>query len=626
MGVAGRGSTMASDLQAAYQFGQFTLVPSQKRLLIDREVVPLAPKVFDTLMLLVEKQGRLIQKEEFLKALWPNSVVEEQALAHNISQLRKVLRDPAEDPKFIETIPKRGYRFIASVRAADEPPADLASPAPDGAVPSAMQSLRWPRRAVLAVLASGLVLAAGTTVYVHWRRTGPEAAGVLPAIRSLAVLPLENLSGDKEQEYFAAGMTDALTTDLAQIGSLRVISETSARQFKGSKESLPQIGHDLKVDAVVEGAVTRSENRVRVTAQLVEARSDHHLWARSYERDLKDVLVLEDEIAKDISEQIRVTLSPNERRLLVQAHAVDPEAYDTYLRGSYWLSQFTPEGYEKGCDYLQKAIAKDPSYAPAYVGIAECGHSPDKARKAVAKALVLDPSLAEAHARLADIKFAIDRDWLGAEAEHKQTIALNPNYAPAHYFYAFELVAMERLEEAMRETELARDLDPYSAAIAEWLGQVLYHSRRYDDALREMRRGLEMHPDSPVFPWDMADVYEQKKMFAEAFAARQQALRLMKDPRVTALGEAYKRSGYKGYVFKQAEFEQAHNPPYAAHLYALLDDEPHAIAALEAAYNQHDPRILFIRTAPEFDSIHSSPHFRDLVRRIGFPQPSSDKN
>lgn len=395
-------------------------------------------------------------------------------------------------------------------------------------------------------------------------------------------------------------MTDALTTDLAQIGSLRVISRTSAMRFKGSKETLPQIGRELNVDAVVEGTVTRGENRVRVTAQLVEASSDHHLWARTYERNLKDVLALQDEIARDIAEQIRVKLTPKERSLLIQVHAVDPEAYDAYLMDSYWLNQWTLGSWEKACDYFRKAIAKDPSYAPAYVGVSTCFRrdGPDKARAAVVKALVLDPSLAEAHTMLATMKFIFDWDWSGAEAEHKEAIALNPNYAPAHRWYSTYLVAMGRLDEAMREIERARDLDPNSAPITEWRGQVLYHARRYDDALRENRRGLEMHPDSGDFYSDMADVYEQKKMFAEAPDARQHALSLAKDPRVPTLADAYKRLGYKGYLLKQAEFEQTHNTPYAAHCYALLNDEPRAIAALEAAYNKHFEGILLMRTAP----------------------------
>ena len=617
---------MASDPQAVYEFGQFTLIPSQKRLLSDRETVPLGPKVFDTLVLLVENQGRLISKDEFLKALWPKSIVEEQALAHNISQLRKVLRDPAEDPKFIETVPKRGYRFIASVRPSSERPAVLASAAPSDAVPSAMQPPRRPRRALLVVLAAALVLATGTIGYVYFPRTEPEAARALPAIHSLAVLPLENLSGDKEQEYFADGMTDALTTDLAQIGSLRVISRTSAMQFKGSKETLPQIGRDLKVDAVVEGTVARAESRVRITAQLIEVSSDHHLWAQSYERDLKDILALQDEIAKDVAEQIRVKLTPKERTVVVQAHPVDPEAYDDYLRGTFWLYQFTQEGFKKGCDYIQKVIAKDPGYAPAYVAVAECVSSWSDKRNVIEKALALDPSLAEAHSWLAQIKLLIDWDWPGAEAEHKHAIALNPNSGDAHRDYSIYLVVMGRLEEAMREVEVARDLNPYSADIAEWLGQVLYHARRYDEALRVDQRGLEMHPDADRFYWDMADIYEQKKMFVEAFAARQQSLIMHQDPRVPALDEAYKRGGYKGYLLQQAEFEQTRNLAYAAHCYALAGDESRAIATVEDGYNAHNMYVLFIRTAPEFDSIRSSPRVRDVIRRIGFPSLPSDKN
>jgi TolB-like protein/DNA-binding winged helix-turn-helix (wHTH) protein len=623
MWASRRGFTMASDPRAAYQFGQFTLVPSQKRLLSGREVLALAPKVFDTLVLLVENQDRLIQKEEFLKALWPNSVVEEQALAHNISQLRKALGDPAEDPKFIETVPKRGYRFIAPVRAADEPPAVPGSSAASGAVPSPIQPSRWLRRTVLAVL----VLAAGTTGYVYFPRSGRAPAGAVPAIRSLAVLPLENLSGDKEQEYFAAGMTDALTTVLAEIGALRVISETSARQFKGSTKSLPQIGRDLKVDAVLEGAVTRSENRVRVTAQLIEVASDHHLWARTYERDLKDVLALQDAIAQDVAEQIRVTLTPKERSLLTQQQAVDPEAYDDYLKGVYWGNQYTPEGYEKACAYFRKAITQDPGYALPYSGVAQCfPDQPDKARAAIVKALALDPSLAEAHATLAVIKFSIDWDWAGADAEWKQAIAISPNLASAHHDYSEYLTAMGRLEEAISEAERARDLDPYAAFTNVQLGQVLYHARRYDDALRVNQRGSEMHPDVPAFYWNSADIYEQKKMFAEAFAAHQKALTILKDPRVTAYGEAYKRAGYKGYLLAQAEFEQTHNRLYAGHCYALAGDGLRAIAAWEAAYKAHEVGVLFIRTAPEADSVRSLPGFRDLVRRIGFPQSSGDKN
>ena len=330
--------------------------------------------------------------------------------------------------------------------------------------------------------------------------------------------------------------------------------------------------------------------------------------------------LLQDEIAHDIDQQIQVKLTPKPRGQRIQAHTVDPEAYDAYLMGTYWVNQLTPEGVKKGCPYFQKATAKDPSYASAYVGLAVCQNSPGKLRELVIKALVLDPSLAEAHTWLATDKLMTDWDWSGAEAEYKRAIALKPGYAPAHRWYSFYLVAAGRLDEALWEIERAQELDPYSASVTEWLGQVLYHARRYDDALREIRRGSEMYPDSPLFFWDMADVYEQKKMFPEAFAARQHALRIWKDPGVTALGEVYQRWGYKGCLLKLAESEQAQNPPGSAHFYALLNDESRAIGALQAAYNKHMGTILFIRSAPELDSIRSSPRYRDLVRRIGFPQ------
>ena len=647
-----------------YQVDDLTIDLAPRRVRRAGTVIPLKALSFDLLVALVRAAPSLLSFDELSECVWPGLVITPETIVQRVKLLRGALGDDPHAPRYIEGVRGRGYRMLAEVRPLTErqgtpetivPPslketsgekesqsirvgvatieaAGVGSPSATPPAPPRSAKglpLRWIGGTLVIV-----TLLVGSWVITHYRGATKPAAltspVVPPAIHSLAVLPLENLSGDKEQEYFADGMTDALTTDLAQIGSLRVTSRTSAIQFKGSKETLPQIGRDLKVDAVVEGAVMRGANRVRITAQLVEASSDHHLWARTYERDLKDVLALQDEIAQDIAEQIRVTLTPKERTLLIQVHPVDPEAYDAYLRGSYWLSQANSEGWNKACGYFKKAIAKDPSYAMAYVGVSKCftpaEDAAGKPREILVKALALDPSLAEAHSLLATTKFQVDWDWSGAEAEYKQAIALNPNSAPAHRWYSFYLVAMGRLDEAMREIELARDLDPYSAGVTFWLGQVLYHSRRYDDALRENRRGLEMHPNTSAFYWGMAEIYEQKKMFAEAFAALQQGLRLDNDPRVSALDEAYKRSGYKGYLLKQAEFYQVNNPAIAAHFYALLSDEPRAIAAAEAAYNKHNPFIMFLRTAPELDSIRSSPRFRDLVRRFGFPPPPSEKN
>jgi TolB-like protein/DNA-binding winged helix-turn-helix (wHTH) protein len=628
---------MASDPQVSYEFDQFTLLPSEKRLLCERKGVPLAPRVFDTLVLLVQNQGRLIQKEEFLKTLWPNTVVEEVALAHNVSQLRKALKDPIENPRFIETVPKRGYRFIASVRVRSGPALQLAPSPTIAEQPVAVQHAPRSPRAIAGALVAGLLLVAWMAAYIYLPHAGKRDAAALPAIHSLAVLPLENLSGDKEQEYFADGITDALITDLAQIGSLHVISRTSAAQFKGSGHTLPQIGRELKVDALVEGTVARGESRVRVTAQLIEAHSDHHLWAKTYERDVKDVLALQDEIARDIAEEIRIKLTPKERSLLTQAHAVDPDAYDTYLRGRYWWSKRDAEGERKGLDYFQKAITKDPSYALAYAGVADSyvvlGHhgglppkeALPKAKEAAIKALELDPSLAEAHTSLAVVKFSGDWDWQGAEHEFKQAIGLNPNYATAHHWYAHYLLAMGRLDEAVNELERARDLDPFSIPINSFLGITLYSARRYDDALRQFHLGLDMHRDRQEFSDGIANIYEQKKLFAEAFAWRQQVLSLAKETRTDALEQAYQRSGYRGYLLKRIQLlEPAPKSDLftvllLAHMYALLDDEPHTMAYLERAYEERNPWIMYLQSDPVMDFLRSSPRFRDLIRRIGLP-------
>jgi TolB-like protein/DNA-binding winged helix-turn-helix (wHTH) protein/Tfp pilus assembly protein PilF len=625
-------------------------------------VIPLKALTFDLLVTLVRAAPGIVSFDQLTERVWPGLVIAPETITQRVKLLRDALGDDPRAPIYIEGVRGRGYRVVAEVRALtqrldpvslvtpsneetiEEPRAsstqgDLAPTAaempnsdrPADSLPALWRRHPWkPLAWISGALIVALLLAAIWAIS-HYREVTRLAdrtsVASTPVIRSLAVLPLENLSGDQEQEYFAIGMTDALTTNLAQIGSLRVISRTSAMHFKGTQETLPQIGRDLQVDAVVEGTVMRGENRVRVTAQLVQASTDRHLWAKTYERDLKDTLALQDEIAQDVAEQIRVTLSPKERSLLIQVRAVDPEAHDAFLRGAYWLSQLNMEAFGKACDYFRKAIAKDPNYALAYVGLARCQDTNDKARETLNKALLLDPSLAEAHSMLAAVKFDFDWDWSGAEAEYRQAISLNPNNALAHQAYSLYLVAMGRLDEAMREAEIARDLDPYSAANTMWLGQVLYHARRYDESLRVNQRGLEMQPGSGQnFYWNMADIYEQKQMFSEAFAARQQSLSLRKDPRVNELREAYRRSGYTGYLLKQAEFEQAHNSSYAAHCYSLLHDEPRAMAALELAYNKHETGILFMRTAPELDFIRSSPGFRDLVRRIGFPPlpPSRD--
>jgi TolB-like protein/DNA-binding winged helix-turn-helix (wHTH) protein len=671
---------------AGYQVDDLTIDLASRRVRRVGTIIPLKALSFDLLVTLVRAAPDLVSFDQLTERVWPGLVVTPETIVQRVKLLRNALGDDPHAPRYIEGVRGRGYRLLAEVHSLTErqgTPETIVLPSlkeakegrspnvqgsasttgtADASLPSATPPApprpgRWVPLGWIGPALIVVVLLAASGVIIYYRgvsklseRTG---SGIDPAtIHALAVLPLENLSGDKEQEYFADGMTDALITNLAQVRSLHVISRTSAMRFKGSKEDLPQIGRELKVDAVVEGTVARAEGRVRITAQLVEASSDHHLWAKGYERDLRDVLALQDEIAQDITEQIRIKLTPKERSLLTQTHLVDPEAHDAYMRGRYWWSQRGAAVW-KGLDYYQKAIAKDPSYALAYVGIANSyfvlgsngNLSPKeafpKAREAGIKALGLDSSLAEAHACLGIVNFFQDRNWRGAEDELKQAIALNPNDATTHQWYSTYLTALGRFDEALEEIERARDLDPFSPPVNWWLGRTLYYARRYDDALRQFERALEMFPDQFEFYNDIADVYEHKRLFAEAFAARQQALIIQHDPTVTALAEAYKQSGYKGWLLKKIEILER-SPPQTilirhqesrldmyksfgiAYFYTLLNDEAHAMPYLERAYDGSNAATLFLRVSPNWDTLHSSPRFQDLVHRIGLPIPSTD--
>ena len=461
------------------------------------------------------------------------------------------------------------------------------------------------------------------------------------------MLPFANVSGDSGQDYFVDGMTDQLITELAQIARLRVTSRTSAMQFKDSKKPVPQIARNLDVDAVVEGSVMRSRDRVRITAQLIEAKTDRHLWARSYERNSQDIMALQDELARDIADEIRVKLTPEERTRLTDARPVNPEAHDDYLRGRFWWSKRTAEGEWKGLDYFQKAIAKEPKYALAYAGVADSyvvlGHhgrlapreALPKAKQAAMKALELDSSLAEAHTSLATVKLAYDWDWPGAENEFKDALALNPNYSTAHHWYSHYLVPMGRLDEAIKELERARELDPFSAPINGFLGMTLYFARRYDDAIRQFHRGLEMHPEMTEWHDEIANIYEQQNRLAEAFAERQQTVRLNGDTQLAAsLEQVYQHSGYKGYLAAKIRSQERASEPgsqdrgskpgsvdnmYLAHLYTMLGDQAHALHYLEQAYDERNPWLLNVQVDPVMGSLRSSAGFRDLIRRIGLP-------
>jgi TolB-like protein/Flp pilus assembly protein TadD len=457
------------------------------------------------------------------------------------------------------------------------------------------------------------------------------------AIDSIAVLPLANLSGDPEQEYFADGMTEALIANLGKIGALRVISRQSVMRYKGSDKPLPEIARELNVDAVVEGTVVRSGDKVRITAQLIEAATDRHLWVESYERDLRDVLALQSEVARAIAREIEVELTSQEQVRLVSARPVDPEAYELYLRGRYHYDKWTKEGFENAIEYFQKAIEADPNYAQAYAALANSngwlwfmGYLPPEEYSSrftalIKKALEIDDALPEAHLSLAQNKFYYKWDWMGAEPEFKRAIEHSPSLVEAHQEYAFYLTAMGRLAEAMAEAKRAQQLDPFSYPVNETLGMVYYNARQYDQAIAQYRQAAELEPNNPRTPRSLARIYEQMGRYEDAVTARQRAMTLSGDPpeEVEALARAYSEPGPEGYWMWRLERlkgRYVRNPSTTAAIYAHLGDKDQAFAWLEKAYAARSIDMIWLKVNPLWDSLRSDPRFQDLLRRMNFPE------
>jgi TolB-like protein len=498
--------------------------------------------------------------------------------------------------------------------------------------------------AAIVVVALGVLLAFNVAGLREWVlvAVGARRAVPLQEIKSIAVLPFANLSGDPAQEYFAEGMTEELITTLGKISALRVISRTSVMQYEGTKRPLPQIARELNVDAVVEGTVQRSGERVRITANLLHAPTDRHLWAESYERDVRNVLGLQSEIAQSIASEIRVRVSPQVQARLASARPVNPEAYEAYLSGRYQWNRRTEESLKRSIEYFQKAVEKDPGYAPAYAGLADSyailgdnGFRRPKdvfpeARAAAMRALELDPMLAEAHTSLASVMKAYDWNWLGAEREFRRAIELNPNYSPAHQFYGELLECLGRFEEAIAELKRARQLDPFAPRIHGILVWTLYLARRYDEGLEELRKGIEVDPHRAVFFFVRGEIYLQKGMYEQALTDLRKAEGLLPGTHYyphLGLVRGYAVSGRKHEALKgldelnEISRHRYVMPTLLAVVYSELGDKEQAFAWLEKAYEERDPWLgLTLQSEPGFDRLRSDPRFQNLRRRMNFPE------
>ena len=453
-------------------------------------------------------------------------------------------------------------------------------------------------------------------------------------IRSIAVLPLGNLSGDPREDYFADGVTEALITELAQIGGLRVISRTSIMVYKGARKPLPQIARELQVDAVVDGSVQRSGDKVRISAQLIEAATDRHLWAKSYERDLRDILTLQSAVAKAIADEVQIKLTPQEQARLAKSHQVNPEALEAYLAGRFYWNKRTAEGLEKSIAYFQRAIAKDPSYALAYAGLADSYHVlPElsavpveeafpKARSAALKALEIDDSLGEAHSALANVKEDYDWDWKGAEKEYKKAIELSPGHVLAHASYSNLLFELGRLPEALSEARLTQQLDPLSAIANDNLSAVLYYAGQYDQAVEQCRKTLDIDPMSPQAHRHLGQVYVQKQFYGEAVSELKKAMELSRGSTeaLAELGYVFGVSGKKDnarHVLLELKSATDASPYRLAIVYAGLAEKEKALEALKEAVNRRSPGVVHLKVSPLFQELRSDERFQELLIYMG---------
>ncbi|MDQ1405786.1 MAG: hypothetical protein QOG55_1415 [Acidobacteriaceae bacterium] len=507
---------MANNGVHTVRFGLFELDLRAGELRRNGAKVRLQEQPFQILTMLLEHPGDVVTREELRNKLWPvDTFVDfDHGLNAAVKRLRDALGDSAESPRFVETVARRGYRFLPSVNGGTTPLS--------GKVGTKNRYL-W----LVAGLAVALfaVLAALNISGVRERLLGKKAA---IRIESIAVLPLENLSGDPEQEYFADGMTDELITQLAKIGSLRVISRTSVMRFKSTRKPLAEIARDLKVDAVVEGTIARSAGRVRVTAQVIQADPENHVWAESYDRPIGDVIALQEELAREIARAIRIKLTWSDQARLATARPVNLEAYELYLKGRYNLNKMSGYSVGQATEYFSKAIALDGNYAAAYVGLADCyvrqadlGHLPpseayEKAKEATLRALEIDNGLAEAHASLAVIRADYVWDWDGAGSEFQRALEIDPKDVNTHQWRAVLLAKIGRFKEATAEIAIAKELDPLSLPVATSEGEILRYARRYDEAIEELRRAIDLEPSFKFTHAELARIYELKGMFREA--------------------------------------------------------------------------------------------------------------
>jgi DNA-binding winged helix-turn-helix (wHTH) protein/tetratricopeptide (TPR) repeat protein len=595
---------MSKQLRHFYEFGPFRLDLEERLLSQEGQPIPLSPKVFETLVLLVERNGHVVGKDEMMTLLWPDRFVEESNLTQNIFMLRKSLGEGQSSAQYIETIPKRGYRFVACVKEVQEEVSPAVTPEQITKV----------------------------------RDTIPEEEIITrreETITSLAVLPMINESNDPQVEYLSDGITESIINSLSQLQQVRVVARSLAFRYKGSETDTLKIGRELAADVVLISRIVMLGSVLIIRAELVEVATGWQLWGEQYHRPLSGIQTVQDEVSTNISEKLRLRLTEEEKKRLGKHYTENPEAYQSYLEGRYYWNKRTGEGYKKAIECFQQAIKLDPGYALAYSGLADSYVAFDfygilppwetspKAKTAAINALVIDDALAEAHTSLACVKMMYERDWSNAEREFKKAIELDPNYAHAHNWYSHFLMAMGRIEESLAESRLALKLDPLDDCINQYLGWHYIHARQFDRAIGQLEKTLELNPDFFLAHVTLGMAYAQKGEFAKAILEFQQA-RLIDSPPLLLgfLGHAYAMSGKREAAIKALEELEAlsnrvYVPPYSiALIYTALGEKPQAFEWFEKAYAAQNEWLNWLKVAPEVDSLRAEPEFTDLLLRL----------
>jgi TolB-like protein/DNA-binding winged helix-turn-helix (wHTH) protein/Flp pilus assembly protein TadD len=602
---------------ALYDFGRFQLDEESRLLLHEGKPVVLTAKVFDTLAVLVRNHGHVLEKQQLLADLWPNTLVEEANLTQNISTLRKALGDRGKEHRFIATIPGRGYSFVAPV-------IELPFPQPGEKVRrgfSRRVGLRW------------LTLLLPATALSMW--LGFWISGPSDRIRSLAVLPFEDPSDDPQQEFFAAGMTEQLITDLSKIKALRVTSLASTMRYRGQRKTPAEIARELGVEAIVEGSVRRSGSEVRITARLTRAGGNHYVWADSYSRELREVLNLQREVAQAIARQIHITITSGEQAELAARRSVDPVVNDLVLRGKYYAERFTEESLTKAVAYFDEAIAKDPAYAPAHAGLAYAYWSAaamdmpprevmPKAKREAEAALQLDETLADAHVSLAYTLLYYEWDWPEAEKHLRRAVELNPSAADAHLVYAGYFQALGRIQDAMTEIRLAETLDPLSLSVQQMLLFCMVGARQYDEAISQFQKTLIREPKFAAGYLLAALAYVEKGQPEQAVRAVEKAEQIENNTTTKTIAAHVHAANGDRRKAKQLlrDLSTLSSGRYVcayelAHAYVKLGDKKTAYELLEKGKRERADCMVWLLVEPWMDPLRGDPQYRKLIGYMG---------